>query len=226
MHGTGSTRAKLAGASAAAPRQVREFVGVDATRVVAGCLHTFLPGRVIMRSIMLRHFHPLLRRAGFLFLLASSALTAISCKHPSSLPGTEIPNTPEARAVLEVVEKYRISFLRKDAPAVWALAHTSYHDQAGTDDPTDDVDFNSLGPLLRTRLAQIDTLRFAIDYVSLRVERDRAILRVWIDASYRMKPILGPDGRPREQSNYETQQDFAEFELVHDKDLWRFVRGL
>jgi hypothetical protein len=148
------------------------------------------------------------------------------CKHSDNLPGTEIPNTPEARAVLDVVEKYRIAFLRKDAAAVWALAHASYNDEAGTDDPTDDVNYEALGPLLRERLGQIDTLRFAIDYISLRIEGDRAIMRVWIDASYRLKPILAANGEPREQSGYQRQQDFTEYELLLDKGLWRFVKGL
>lgn len=179
-----------------------------------------------MRSIMPRRFISLLCRAGLLMSLGSAAFVGTACRRTDNLPGTEIPNTPDAREVLEVVEKYRVAFLRKDAAAIWALAHVSYRDEAGTDDPSDDIDYESLGPLLRERLGQIDSLRFAIDYVSLRIERDHAVLRVWIDASFRMKPILSPDGKPREQSPFERQQDFAEYELLRDKGLWRFVKGL
>ena len=150
---------------------------------------------------------------------------AIGCVSKVRIPGTDIPDTAETRAVIEAVEHYRVAFVRKDAAAVLALAHPSYYDEAGTDDPSDDVSYKQLGALLRRRLTQIDAIRFIIDYVEIHVDGDRAIARAWIDASFRMKPILAPDGTPREQAGFTRKQDYVEYELLREKSVWRIVRG-
>lgn len=157
-------------------------------------------------------------------LLMSLGLSA--CKGSPTLPGTNIPDTPEVRSVLETLERYRVALVRKDAAGVLALVDKSYLDTSGTDDPSDDLNQERLAPTLRNRLAQLESLRFAMDYVSVEIKGARARVRVWIDASFRFKPILAPDGTPREQPQFERLQDFNEFEFIRIGQQWKFVRGL
>lgn len=142
------------------------------------------------------------------------------------IPGTEIPDTPEHHEILNTLERYRTAFIRRDAAQVLALAHKTYLDEAGTLDPDDDVTYEELGPMLRARLSQLDSLRFTIDYVDVHVRGDRAVVRVWIDASFKMKPILDAEGNPRDSPPYFRKQDHSEFELLREKDGWLIVRGI
>lgn len=155
-----------------------------------------------------------------------SALTLTGCKATPTIPGTEIPDTEDNRQIVATLERYRTSFVSRDAAAVLATAHPTYYDQAGTDDPSDDATYAELGPLLRRRLAQLDSIRFTMDYLEVHVTGDRAVARVWIDASFRFKPILDAYGEPRESSPFSRVQDHSEFELVREGDMWLIVRGI
>lgn len=159
-------------------------------------------------------------------LLLASASPLMGCASPPTIPGTEIPDTPDYRAIVDTLERYRTGFVRKDAAAILATAHRTYHDEAGTDDPGDDVVYDDLGPLLRQRLDQLDSLRFTIEYLDASLYGDRASVRVWIDASYRLKPFLDVDGSVRPQPPYSRQQDYAEFELLREGEAWFIVKGI
>jgi hypothetical protein len=159
-------------------------------------------------------------------MVSTAPLLLGGCKGVATIPGTEIPDTEENRQIVAVLERYRTSFVSRDAAAVLATAHPTYHDNAGTDDPSDDTTYTELGSVLRRRLAQLDSIRFTIDYLEIQQTQDRAIVRVWIDAAYRFKPLLDGFGEPRLQAPYARVMDHAEFELVREGDTWLIVRGL
>lgn len=157
----------------------------------------------------------------------STVPTVTACKNKPTIPGTEIPDTPEHREILRVLERYRTSFVRRDAAGVLATAHPTYYDEAGTDDPADDISYEELGPMLRTRMAQIDAIRFTIDYLEVSVVEDRAVVKVWIDASFRLAPVIDEEtGRVRVESEHTRKQDHAMFELLRDGQAWRITKGL
>jgi hypothetical protein len=159
--------------------------------------------------------------------LAVFAPTLPACKNEPTIPGTEIPDTPEHRDILAVLERYRTAFVRRDATGVLATAHPTYYDTAGTDDPGDDIEYGELGPLLRTRMAQLEAVRFTIDYLEIHVNKDRASVRVWIDASFRLQPLVDDSsGDVRVDGKHTRKQDHAMFELVRDGRAWRVTRGM
>lgn len=160
-------------------------------------------------------------------LLLGLMSSVVACKDAPSIPGTEIPDTEENRDILRVLERYRTAFVRRDAAGVLSTAHPSYYDPAGTDDPTDDIEYSELGPILRERLAQLEAIRFTIDYLEVNVVQDRAVVKVWIDASFQLRPIVdGQDGDVRVEGRHTRKQDHAMFELVLDNGAWRITRGL
>lgn len=148
------------------------------------------------------------------------------CRGEPVIPGTDIPDTEDNRQIISVLERYRTSFVSRDAAAVLATAHPTYQDNAGTDDPSDDTTYTELGGQLRRRLSQLDSIRFTIDYLEIQRIEDRAIVRVWVDASYRFKPLLDAYGEVRNQSPYARVMDHSEFELVREGQNWLIVRGL
>jgi hypothetical protein len=149
------------------------------------------------------------------------------CKNAPTIPGTEIPDTEENRDILRVLERYRTSFVRRDAAGILATAHPTYYDEAGTDDPTDDIEYSELGPILRERLAQLEAIRFTIDYLEVNVVDDRASVKVWIDASFQLRAIADAEsGEVRVQGRHTRKQDHALFELLNEQGAWRITKGL
>ena len=170
-----------------------------------------------------------LTRVFCLALSVAPALAVVAVggsKAEPTIAGTEIPDTDDNRQIVAVLERYRTSFVSRDAAAVLATAHPTYYDHAGTDDPSDDTTYEELGPLLRRRMSQIDSIRFTMDYLEVSGAGDRAVVRVWIDASFRFKPILDSYGEARKQPPYARIMDHSEFELVREGETWLIVRGL
>ena len=160
-------------------------------------------------------------------LLLGPLLGATGCKDVPTIPGTEIPDTDENREILRVLERYRTSFVRRDAAGVLATAHPTYYDTAGTDDPDDDIEYEMLGPMLRERMAQIDSIRFTIDYLEINVVDDRAVVKVWIDASFRLTPIINTEtGEIRVEAEHSRKQDHSMFELLREGSSWRITKGM
>ncbi|PRQ02898.1 hypothetical protein ENSA5_19880 [Enhygromyxa salina] len=157
---------------------------------------------------------------------AGAMLATAGCRAEPTIPGTEIPDTQDNRQIIAVLERYRTSFVSRDAAAVLSTAHPTYYDHAGTDDPSDDTTYTELGQLLRRRLSQLDSIRFTIDYLDVHATGDRAVVRVWIDASFRFKPLLDSFGEPRQSPPYARVMDHSEFELVREGENWLIVRGL
>ncbi|RMG94618.1 MAG: hypothetical protein D6705_15635 [Deltaproteobacteria bacterium] len=155
------------------------------------------------------------------------------CKQAATIPGTEIPDTPENREVLQTLENYRIAMVQKDPAAVLATVHATYYDHAGTDDPADDLTYDRLAEILRKRMEQIESIRYSIDYLDVSVKDDRAVVRAWIDASFRLRAVAEDEedapkveGLTREKSRYARVQDFNMFELVRDGKTWLITRGI
>ncbi len=163
------------------------------------------------------------------FVLCVVVLATSACGHTTTIPGTQIPDTDLNRAVVHAVERYRVSMVQRDAAGIMAAAHETYYDTAGTDDPGDDVTYGELGPILRERMAQLQSVRFTIDYLEVSVSKDRAVVKVWIDASFRLGPPpnveVNEDTRPSE-SRYARMQDFNMFELVQEGESWLITSGL
>ncbi len=167
-----------------------------------------------------------LTRFRALLVVLCFALLSVACKNVPKIEGTDIPDTEDNRQIIFSVERFRTAFARKDAAMMLASAHPTYLDEAGTEDPSDDVGYEELGSLLRRRLAQIESLRFTIDYLRISVQGDRATVDVWIDAAFRMKPLLDADGGVRAPPRYSRKQDHARFELVRDGESWLITSGM
>ena len=159
-------------------------------------------------------------------VVASLAAPLAGCGKGPTIPGTEIPDSDANRAVIGAIERYRIAFVRKDPAGVLASAHPTYYDTAGTDDPVDDITYEELGPILRNRMAQLESVRFTIDYLDVHVHQDRALVKVWVDASFRLLPVDTAQPQSRMDSRFARVQDHNMFELVREGDSWLISAGM
>ncbi len=76
------------------------------------------------------------------------------CGAQGCLPGTEIPDSSQNRAVMALVWRYRDALRTKDIATLVSLASPEYLDGSGTPDGADDVDRASLQAFLEHEFAK------------------------------------------------------------------------
>ena len=107
----------------------------------------------------------------------------------------------------------------------WRFAENSTSNAARKNTRCDSVRCGASRQETSQRTAE--SIRFTIDYLEVNVLDDRAIVKVWIDASFRLTPMVDQDsGDVRVPSQHTRKQDHAMFELVRDGASWRITRGL
>jgi hypothetical protein len=149
-------------------------------------------------------------------LVPAALLLAACAAH--RIPGTEIADSEDTRAVYAVVQSYAEALQRKDAAALLALASTDYFDNSGTADPGDDMDFARLEKTLAADLARLESLRVEVQVRNILVEKDAAIAELWSDGWYRIQTAQGVVPR--------RDQDLHRMRLVRRDGAWRIVAGM
>jgi hypothetical protein len=151
------------------------------------------------------------------WLPALVALAPLACG-VHRIPGTEIPDNSDTRAVVAAIEAYRQAAERRDAGAVLALVSQAYFDNAGTPDPSDDVDYDHLRLRLASDYQKITALRLDIKVKQVDVTDRKAIAYVIYDEYYR---VLTNTGEVAKQAS-----DQNRMRLVREGTAWHFVSGL
>jgi len=149
--------------------------------------------------------------------LAPAALLLVACA-AHRIPGTDLADTEENRAVYAVVRGYAEALQRRDAAALLSLASPDYFDNAGTADPGDDLDFARLEQTLPADLGKLESLRIEVQVRSLTVEKDAAVVELWSDAWYR---IQTPQGVVPQRD-----QDLHRMRLARRDGVWKIVAGM
>jgi ketosteroid isomerase-like protein len=150
-------------------------------------------------------------------ILALATLTALGCS-ARRIPGTQIADTPETRAVLDVVQSYRQAMENRDAAAVLALVSPAYFDTAGTNDPTDDLDRGALEASLAKELARADGVKLEFTIRKIEVAGDRAEAELFYESYYRVQTPSG--AVPRRDS------DVHRMKLQKLDGAWKIAAGL
>jgi ketosteroid isomerase-like protein len=151
-----------------------------------------------------------------LLLLAGAAASA-GCAGPR-LPGTDIEETPDTRAIYDVVAAYRQAMEKRDAQAVLALVAPDYLDTAGTPEPVDDLDRARLAEVLPQDLAKMKSLRIDFALRKIEIAGDRARAEVFYEAFYQVDT---PNGVvPRRDS------DVNQLQLRREGGRWLVTAGL
>lgn len=150
-------------------------------------------------------------------LVALLALAALACT-PRRIPGTEVRDTADNRAIYEVVKSYREALEKKDANAILALVAPDYFDNAGTPDPSDDLDRAKLEQTLPQDLQRTEGLKVDFTVRAIEVKGDKAQIELFYDEYYRVKT---PGGEvPRRDS------DVHRMTLERIAGAWKIASGL
>jgi ketosteroid isomerase-like protein len=149
-------------------------------------------------------------------LLASVVALAACGTH--RIPGTEIKDTPDARAIVAVIDQYRTAAERRDADAVLSMVSQSYFDDAGTPDPGDDLDYQQLRALLPDHFRKLTAMRLGIGVREIEVAGDRASANLFYDGYYRVATASGESAKQA--------SDVSQMKFVREQGRWRITGGL
>jgi hypothetical protein len=102
-----------------------------------------------------------------------AALVLAGCAH-EKIAGTEIEDTSDTRAIIDVMKKYRIAVEAKDVAGIASLLDTTFKDDGGSSGPEDDLDYGTAPQKLAERFAKLDNVKLDLDIRKIKVKEDSA----------------------------------------------------
>lgn len=148
-------------------------------------------------------------------LLATASLLA--CSH-ATLPGTEIPDSPQNRAVLDVFAKYRNALEARDATSLLALAAPAYADTGDASHGIGPTNYASLQQKLQTDFARVNGIKLEATIKDIQVKGDDARLDYFQVLRYAVKTPTG--------ESWKSESDDARMQFLNVKGEWKIASGL
>jgi hypothetical protein len=130
------------------------------------------------------------------------------------IPGTEIDETADADAIIEVVGKYNTAVDAQDAAGILALVDPSFYDDAGTLTPEDDLDYATLQTKLPSMLAKFQDVRVKITVKTLNIVGDKASLVYNYVVTFRIGQKVTTDS------------DIKRMDFKRVNGVWKIVKGV
>jgi ketosteroid isomerase-like protein len=152
------------------------------------------------------------RKLAVLLLAAAAACSA------KRLPGTDIRETEDTKAIYSVVEAYVRAMNARDAAAVLAQVAPDYYDDAGTPEPRDDLDRPALERALAEGFAKVDSPKLSLTLRKIEAQGDAGFAEVFYDSFYRVQTPAGPVAR--------RDSDVHRIRLKRVEGAWKISGGL
>jgi ketosteroid isomerase-like protein len=149
--------------------------------------------------------------------LTGAALLLAACT-TRTIAGTQIADTKDTRAIIQVMERYRAAIEARDTQAIQQLVSKNFRDNAGTDTLEDDLTYENLPQVLNTLFSRVDTPRVEMDVRRVDVREGTAVVIYHWNASWRM-PALKSNAPQRES-------ELEQMVLERQDGQWRIVSGL
>jgi ketosteroid isomerase-like protein len=150
-------------------------------------------------------------------LLLGPALLLAACA-TRTIAGTQIADTKDTRAIIQVMETYRTALEARDAQAIQRLVSKNFRDNAGTEMLDDDLTYENLPQALNALFSRLDTPRVEMDVRRVDVREGTAVVIYHWNASWRM-PALKSNAPQRES-------ELEQMVLERQDGQWRIVSGL
>jgi len=154
-----------------------------------------------------------------MFFAAATLLVLAGCG-PKYIANTKIEETPENRAIYELVERYRVAVEKRDVQALKEMVSMKYYEQAGTtSDDSDDYGYQQLIEKVFPILDEnIKNVQYQIIMKDINIMPDRA----YADYEYYWKFFFVEGGKEQ----WVEKNDFNRLEFVKEDGVWRIVKGL
>ncbi|MBL8919038.1 MAG: DUF4440 domain-containing protein [Myxococcaceae bacterium] len=140
------------------------------------------------------------------------------------IPGTEIDDTADSRAILDVMTAYRAAVEQRNPQAIIDLADPQFRDDGGSATPDDDLDYSTLYTSLATRFQRIEDVRLDMNVRRMEFDDGSAAARVTYTytLSFKMPTLSG-----RTQTDTDIKQMvLRRTDESGGKARWRIVSGI
>lgn len=131
-----------------------------------------------------------------------------------------IPDTPDAQAVLSVLQTYREAMENLDVDTILSLASKDYADPMGTPDADDDLTYEDLRTKLEKDFADVRTLRLDLDVTRMDFGPKNETVQVTYRYDMRYQLAL-PSG-----DKWHNALDVNRMVLRREDDGWKVISGL
>lgn len=145
---------------------------------------------------------------------------ALSACAPKKIPGTDLDDTSDTRAVIDVLQKYRAAVEAKNTTAIVQLADPSFRDDGGSSSPDDDLDYATLADKLNARLGKVADLKLDVTVRRIEFDTENTVARVTY--SYQLTFRM-PEYSTRAQSENDLKQMLLK--RVGDQE-WKITSGI
>ena len=135
------------------------------------------------------------------------------------IPGTEIDDTSETRAILDVVNQYRTAMESRNAQALIDLADEAFHDDAGSATPEDDLDFKQLYTVLPGRFQKLNDVK--LDLSVRKIELDEAQRTARVTYTYNLSFKM-----PTLTTKPQSETDIKQMTLKRSEKAWKILSGI
>jgi hypothetical protein len=152
----------------------------------------------------------------FRALLVVPLLLAAACA-PRRIPGTELPDTEDTRAILAIMERYRTALEARDAKAIQALVSEDFKEDAGTESPDDDLTYANLPAHLSNLFQRLENPKVELNVRRVDIQDEDATAIYYWNASWRMPSLTS---RPQSASELEQMR------LRKINGEWKIVSGI
>ena len=133
------------------------------------------------------------------------------------IPGTELEDTDDTRAILAVMERYRSALEAKDAKAIQGLVSKDFREDGGTETPDDDLTSANLGEHLANLFGALDNPKVELSVRRVDIRDEVATAIYYWNATWKMPSLTS-----RGQNDSELEQM-----VLHKIDgQWKIVSGI
>jgi hypothetical protein len=149
-------------------------------------------------------------------------VAAVGCA-PKKIPGTDINDNDDTRAILDVIESYRRAYEKKDTQTIVALLDEAFREDGGTGTPDDDFEFRNAGPKLQTIFNAVDDIRLDVNVRKIEFDDKMVKARVvymW-NTTFRLPTLT-----TRPQAESEIKQMTFRRPDNKKKTAWRITSGI
>jgi hypothetical protein len=146
-----------------------------------------------------------------------ACLAALACAH-SKIANTNIEDTPEARAVLEVFGRYKLALENRDTTAILALAAPGYTDPGDPAHGVGPTEFSNLKDKLQADLSKVTGVRLDATLKDLDVKGTDAKLDYFQVLRY---AVATPNGE-----KWKSESDDARMKFTQVNGEWKIASGL
>jgi len=152
-------------------------------------------------------------------LLSTLSLTMLLACGARRIPGTDIEDNDDTRAILQVMEQYRAAIEARDAQGVLRLVSESFKDDGGTSNPEDRMNYADLQKKLPVELAKLDEVKLDLTVRKIEIEsRTNTASAVYTyNLSFRM---------PRLTNKPQSESEIKKMWFKRDGKQWKIASGI